>query len=56
MLTAFRQQRARHPHFEVPDGVLSNAMKIAQPVVSDLSSSPLIEKITFGVSMGEKGG
>lgn len=51
---AIKSERSRNEDFHVPDEVLVNAAKIAEPVVAELGSSSLIEKVTFGASFGGK--
>lgn len=51
---ALKEQRKRNPNYQVPETVLANVVQFASPAVSDLGSSPLIEKISFSASIGSK--
>jgi hypothetical protein len=52
LVAAFQEQRKRDRDLKVPDAVLANAVQIASPAISELSSSPLVGKITFGATIG----
>jgi hypothetical protein len=51
---ALKAQRKRDPNYQVPESVIANAVQFATPAVSELGSSPLIEKVSFSASLGGK--